>query len=401
MKKLTDLKDKRYLIAVSGGPDSMALLDMARKKGVYLEVAHMNYHKRETADRDEKIVRKYCKEYKIRFHKKDFDENEYQGNFQDAARKARYDFFNELCTKNELDCVLIAHQKDDLIETYMMQKEKKLGVSYYGIRKENTIYGVKVLRPLLSFYKDELTKYCIKNNIEYGIDESNLKDDYTRNSIRHHKLDKLDKDKKDMIVEEINKKNEIKQKQLNRAQSCLNKDSYTVNEFLKIPYLKVYLSNIIKPASKGNVEEVIRQLKESKKCEFHFEGMDIYKEYGKIWISEPVKEYEYVFDSLKQMKKQKYEYFLISDTGTSFEGVTLSEDDFPVMIRNFHEGDQIMMNYGNKKVNRYFIDHKIPTKDRRIWPVMLNKKGEVILVPGLGCERNHYSEKHSIFVIKL
>ncbi|MBQ1775583.1 MAG: tRNA(Ile)-lysidine synthetase, partial [Erysipelotrichaceae bacterium] len=63
--------NKRYLIAVSGGPDSMALFDMVRRSNAHIEAAHMNYHKRDTALRDEKIVRAYCERYDIPFHKKD------------------------------------------------------------------------------------------------------------------------------------------------------------------------------------------------------------------------------------------------------------------------------------------------------------------------------------------
>ncbi|MBP5279662.1 MAG: tRNA(Ile)-lysidine synthetase, partial [Erysipelotrichaceae bacterium] len=84
MRKLN--KDLRYLIAVSGGPDSMALLDMCLKQDVYLEVAHMNYHHRDTADRDEKIVRNYCRKNKIKFHKADYNDDQRKGNFQNNAR---------------------------------------------------------------------------------------------------------------------------------------------------------------------------------------------------------------------------------------------------------------------------------------------------------------------------
>ncbi len=98
----------------------MALLDMAFHSGAYIEAAHVNYHKRGSADRDEEIVRSYCHERGIPFHLLDFDEERYSGNFQAAARQTRYDFFRKICEKDDLDEVLVAHQKDDLIETYLM-----------------------------------------------------------------------------------------------------------------------------------------------------------------------------------------------------------------------------------------------------------------------------------------
>ena len=107
---------KRVLIGVSGGPDSMALLDMMKDKyEVY--VAHVNYHHRDTALRDELIVEDYCKKYDIPYFKKDYVEVE-GGNFQENARIFRYEFYKEIIDKYDLECVMLAHHKDDLIETY-------------------------------------------------------------------------------------------------------------------------------------------------------------------------------------------------------------------------------------------------------------------------------------------
>ena len=103
-------ENKRYLVAVSGGPDSMALFDMVRSSGAYLEAAHVNYHKRDSADRDEKIVSSYCEKYHIPFHLLDYEDDTQRGNFQAAARKARYEFFAKICEEENLDEVLVAHQ---------------------------------------------------------------------------------------------------------------------------------------------------------------------------------------------------------------------------------------------------------------------------------------------------
>ena len=114
---------KRVLIGVSGGPDSMALLDMMKDKyEVY--VAHVNYHHRDSALRDEKIVEKYCMKYQLPFFKKDYVEVG-GGNFQENARIFRYEFYKEIIDKYNLEYVMLAHHKDDLIETYLMQKKRK------------------------------------------------------------------------------------------------------------------------------------------------------------------------------------------------------------------------------------------------------------------------------------
>ena len=88
------------------------------------------------------------------------------------------------------------------------------------------------------------------------------------------------------------------------------------------------------------------------------------------------------------------------ESGDDFHGVTLSADDFPITIRNYHEGDFIKMRYGTKKLNRYFIDHKISYRERRSYPVMVNRNNEVVLVPCIGSNVNHYSKHHSVYMLK-
>ena len=91
----------------------------------------------------------------------------------------------------------------------------------------------------------------------------------------------------------------------------------------------------------------------------------------------------------------------MANKGKGVNGVTINKNDFPITIRTYQEGDFIKMRYGTKKINRFFIDHKISYYDRLTWPIVLNNKQEIILVPGLGCNVGHYSTKHNLFVIKL
>lgn len=396
------LKKERYLIAVSGGPDSMALLNMAREKGLHIEVAHVNYHKRDTAARDKEIVRSYCETYSIPFHLKDVYPKQVKGNFQAYARKARYRYFRNLCRRYRLDEVLTAHQQDDLLETYVMQKERKLGVEWYGLKDDTQIEGIRVLRPLLQHTKKELLDYCEENHIPYGIDESNLEDDYARNRIRHSSIEKMTEKKREDLLREIENRNRRKLKEQERISEYPKETSYTVKQFMRLPYLKTYIRTMYPHVSDLHLEEMIRQLSESDHCVFENEGSCLVKEYGRIDVfrlEDP--EYEYHFTDLKQMKGKRYTHFRLGQKGNSTEGVTLSEEDFPVTVRNVREGDSLKMRYGTKKVNRFFIDEKIPLKQRLTWPVMTDRNGNVILVPGIGCDRMHYSEKHNIFMIKL
>ncbi len=390
----------RYLVAVSGGPDSMALLDMLVKKGCVPEVAHVNYHKRVTADRDEELVRRYCTEHRLPFHRLELDPQMVEGNFQDYARKTRYRFFATLCQENGLDAVLVAHHRDDLIETYLMQKEKKLGVSHYGLAKETVIEGVRVIRPLLEMGKQELLTYCRENGIPYGIDESNLRDDYARNRIRHQIVERMDQSEKDAIMVEIESLNRALQAKQRIIQSDF-RDHYDAEEFLALSFLTDRLRIVFPGYSMRHYEEMQRQLRETDRCILTDDRTILSKEYGKIAIFPVPEDYAYLFSSPEDFKEADYPHFRIAFNGNGVEAVTLHPDDFPITIRNARNGDRIVMHFGTKKISRFFIDRKIPLKERLSWPVVLDRKNEVILLPGLGCDISHYSQNPDLYVLKL
>lgn len=395
-----NLKDKRYLLGVSGGPDSMALLDICRNKDLYIEVAHVNYHKRASAIDDENLIRKYCEEYHINLHVLD-DYFDGKGNFQAHGREVRYQYYADICKQNNLDGVLIAHHQDDLLETYIMQKQKNIGVNYYGLASHIIIKGVDVYRPLLKYNKQDLIDYCMNNNIEYHIDESNLKNDYTRNKIRHEIVDKLSDDDKKQLLKEIIKLNKSKKEELKILKPYLKKDSYIYEEFINIPYLNSYLRLLFPDKSAKYYSEIIRQIKQDDNFKLIKDNKYLVKEYGMVNIFDKPEDYEYVFNNFDEIEYKKYDYFKIVKKGDSFHSATINEDDFPITIRNYRSGDYIVMNYGKKKINRFFIDNKIYLKDRLSYPIVLNKDGSAILVPRIGCDKFHYSHNPNLFMIEL
>ena len=126
---------------------------------------------------------------------------------RDSARAERYHFYHELLEKYHGDAILLAHHLDDHLETYLMQMERGSKGVYYGIQEETVLYDCKVLRPLLSYTKQELLAYCIEHQVPYGFDESNFTDDYTRNRIRHSYIDHMSRKEKEELAAEIAEKN--------------------------------------------------------------------------------------------------------------------------------------------------------------------------------------------------
>ena len=399
--KRFDIGKGRYLVAVSGGPDSMALLDMCRKSGNHLEVGHVNYHMRDSAVSDERLVRRYCRQHGIRFHRLNVYPEETEGNFQQYARNVRYGYFERLCRKNDLDAVLVAHQRDDLIETYLMQKEKNIGVEWYGLKEDTIICGTRVIRPLLKWDKQELIDYCDRNGIMYGIDESNLTDKYARNRIRHRKVEKMTAEEKKELLEEIKKKNDLKTREERSIGRYLDRDSFSVDEFLNIENLETYLRHLFPRKSSRHYREMIRQISSARACMYREDDLYLVREYGEVHVFRKPEDYEVVFKSMEDVRYRKYAYFRTSRKGDGLHGVTLKETDFPVTIRNHRKGDAIRMRYGTKRISRFFIDRKIPCRERLSYPVVIDAKGDVVMVPGMGCDECHYSDNHNLYVIKL
>ena len=165
-------KKNSYLAGISGGPDSMALLN--KYKDVIKVVCHINYHKRKDSNEDMKIVQQYCLKNNIIFEclniNDDYYEKTTEKNFQTLARDLRYNFFVKIANKYKIFNLLIAHQFDDFLETAIMQQNKKSMNFYYGIKKINHYKNLIIYRPLINKTKKSLEKYCKEKNITYALD---------------------------------------------------------------------------------------------------------------------------------------------------------------------------------------------------------------------------------------
>lgn len=400
---------KTWLVAVSGGADSMALLDMCVKANVKVAVAHVNYQKRDSANRDMNGVKAYCQKYDIPFFVH-LVQNYGKDNFQAQAREIRYAFFKQIVLRHHYEGVLVAHHLDDVLETYIMQKERGSIPAYYGIKEEAMLMGIRIKRPLLNMCKDELCAYCRKMHVVYYDDESNFSDAYTRNQIRHKQIMHMSIDEKHMMQKEIDYQNQIHYQKQKRIASmtdafdetipqayiqslCVEDACALIREFV---YRQIKLVGI----SERNILEFVKMVRDKKgNFKHNINGAyDFCVEYGMLYIDcQNEESYAYIYD---EVKEEVTPYFTIAKTGKCIEGVTLREEDYPIMIRNVKAGDKIQLRFGTKKVSRFFIDNKISHKQRRLWPIVVNREGKVIFVCGIGCDIEHYSNNSTMFVLK-
>lgn len=181
--KHVDAKYK-YLLAVSGGSDSMAMLDMFANARLNFDVLTINHGLRTTAQRDCQLVEQYCNTRQIKCIVHNMDVNayckEHGVSVETGARILRRQLFNKLSSDYHFVC--LAHNKDDNAETILMHVLRGSGIKgAEGIREQDGKY----LRPVLSYTKAQLVKYCQQHNVPYCEDETNSDTAYRRNFIRH------------------------------------------------------------------------------------------------------------------------------------------------------------------------------------------------------------------------
>ncbi|MEF9966972.1 MAG: tRNA lysidine(34) synthetase TilS [Longicatena sp.] len=398
--------NEKYIIGVSGGPDSMALLNMCREQGIRVIVVHMNYQKRVSAQRDMDIVQAYCERYDIPFECR--KQNKVcKGNFQAFAREERYAFYKEILEKYQAKGVLLAHHLDDHLETYLMQKQRHSIGEYLGIQEETRIMGCLIIRVLLDQTKAELEAYCYEKSVPFGVDESNLSNDYTRNKIRHTIIDQMSMKEKQVLKAKIEEENAALKVQREGAKRFLESWDNSIADLQKLSLDKLEQVLVQYIKRECNCYLSYAQIKELRELILHSAHKwtkdikttyDIYSEYGKLCIDTKAKiSYAYTYDKVKVTQTP---YFAISLTGDSTSALSLQSSDYPITIRNVRENDEIRLRFGKKKINRWFIDRKIPKKERKSWPVVVNAVGNVILVPKIGCDIEHFSNNPTLFVLK-
>ncbi len=181
------LEQKKLLLAVSGGVDSMVLLELCHQAGLEVIVAHCNYHLRgQDSDDDEALVAQECEEKNIPFFKRDFylnlDNTDEKFNIQSQARKLRYSWFQSFIREKKADLILTAHHIDDAVETMLMNFFKGTGIA--GLRSIME-FRDNILRPLIKIRRSEILVYAVQNQVQWRDDASNVDGKYYRNQVRN------------------------------------------------------------------------------------------------------------------------------------------------------------------------------------------------------------------------
>lgn len=211
---LINANDK-IVLGVSGGPDSLFMLDVLNKLKSDLQfdmvVAHINHMIRKEANEEEKFVKEFCKKIGIDFYSKRIEVEKYANNnkigLEEAGRKIRYEFFDEVAKATNSNKIAIAHNKNDKVETIIMNLLRGSGVT--GLQGIQPIKDNRIIRPIIEIERNEIEKYCRENNLEPRIDISNFDNTYTRNKIRNIVIPYIKDEFNPNIVETVTRLSEV------------------------------------------------------------------------------------------------------------------------------------------------------------------------------------------------
>lgn len=211
-------KQDKIVIGVSGGPDSMCLLDslycLKEKLGIEIVVAHVNHMIRKEAEEETAYVKKYCNKHDIPCYIKKVEvialAKEQKLGTEEMGRKIRYDFFIEVAKKAGANKIATAHNANDNAETVFMNILRGSGISgLKGIELKRNLQDVEVIRPLRECTRNEIEQYCKEQKLNPKIDSSNLENDYTRNKIRNIVIPYLQKEFNPNIIKGLNRLSDL------------------------------------------------------------------------------------------------------------------------------------------------------------------------------------------------
>ncbi|AZA91260.1 tRNA(Ile)-lysidine synthase [Chryseobacterium nakagawai] len=413
-----------YLLAVSGGADSMALVSLFRdlrdeKQNLEysFQVAHINYKLRgEDSDRDEKVVQDFCEKNHIRFHLYEVSEKDQKpdNSIQLWARELRYAFFKKIQEKQKLEYLVTAHHLNDQLETFIINLSKAAGINGLSGIPSNDNY---ILRPLLPFSKQEIYQFTEENNIEFREDLSNKKSDYLRNKIRNEIVPKL-LETNDHFLENfkksslyLNQTKDFVQKQIQEIENRLtifNPDHKILSkekldqesDFVKFEILKKY---------GFNQEEEIPKIFKAENNRSFFS-----KEYQLI-----INRDELIFTEKNNVSEIEEEIILIHHFDFSENQVLINlvnhienineinkrfEWDFdaeklhfPLYLRKQQDGDEFypIGFSGKKKVSKFFRDEKLSVLSKEKSWLLCDSRNHILGVIPLRQDRRYQTDRNT------
>jgi tRNA(Ile)-lysidine synthase len=424
------IENKSIVVGVSGGPDSLALLHylwlQKEKNNLSIVAAHVDHMFRgQESLEDALFVKDYCEKQDIPFEMARIDVPEIirrtKKNSQAASRQARYAFFEEIMEKYNCEYLALGHHGDDQVETILMRLTRgSSGAARAGIPFTRPIGKGFIFRPFLSLTKAELNEYCQKQNLAPRMDPSNKKNIYSRNRFRNEVLPFLKGENKNVhehfqrFSEDVQNDEillqELTVQRMNKVMKMGDGNKITIDiiPFLEVPIplqrrgiqlILNYLYKVIPvslsalhidhvlslvrhhhPSGTLDLPDGLKVIRSYSLLSFQFEVIEgspysfILSEPGTVELPDGASIRMDIIDEIKNI-----------DTKGNYALFPVDKIKLPIEIRTRQIGDRMNLKgmSGTKKLKDIFIDSKIPIQDRDTWPVITDKNGWIIWLPGI------------------
>ncbi|WP_115461960.1 tRNA lysidine(34) synthetase TilS [Winogradskyella aurantiaca] len=403
--ELSFLRDKRLLVAISGGIDSVVLTQLCLKAHLDLTLAHCNFKLRGAeSDADESFVKDLADNLGLEVFIQGFNTEKYMTqnkvSLQMAARELRYKWFQELSSQLHFDYILTAHHADDNLETFLINFTRGTGINgLTGI----PILNENIVRPLLPFSRDEILQLATESGWNWREDTSNKSRKYLRNKLRHEVVPILKAINPNLIgsfqstINNLNETGDIVEESLNavakRAITHLddNEIHYKVSEFKKVNNSRAYLHEMFKDYGFTEWDDVLNLLdaksgkyveSESHRLIKHREVLILTDVNPPVFRSITIKEGdECILFPHGQLKFNKIQ--ALRKTKKSEVYLDENKVEFPLVLRIWKAGDSFVPSgmSGTKKISKFLKDEKCSlTEKERTW--VLCSGNDVIWVVG-------------------
>lgn len=445
-------KKDRILLGVSGGPDSLTMLDffikLTTERDIEIAVFHLNHLFRDEAKEEAQFVKRVCDNYNIDCYLEEFNVPDFAKNNnlspEQAARKIRMKFLFSYQEDFNFDKISLAHNKDDLVETVFLNIFRGCSLSgLSGIEPISFINDHKIIHPILSISRKEIEKYCQKENLKPRYDKSNDETVYTRNKIRHNIIPYIEKEinpslkdvvmrmanllkeedeylnnlaKKyysDIVIKEDDDKIIIDFTQFNELEEVI-KRRIMFNSIYKLKKVKadIYLKHYkeIKKLFAKNATNKKIDLPDEIKIKRIYEKLIIKRGNFKVNVDNYSKTIK--LDSIVNLphnykleiaKTNKYQGWRKDAGKTENCLVDFAKIKLPLKVRNRRPGDRFTplgLN-GSKKIKDYFIDEKIKRSTRDKIPLVVDDNNLIIWVVGYHMNDKVKINKETDNILKL
>ncbi|WP_251554329.1 tRNA lysidine(34) synthetase TilS [Neobacillus muris] len=428
-RHLFTLENGKVAVGVSGGPDSLALLHYLAKQrekwNLTIVAAHVDHMFRgQESYEDALFVKNFCAEYGVPFEMAQVNVPQIMEadgkSAETAAREVRYQFYKQVMEKHHCSYLALGHHGDDQMETVLMRLTRgSSGMARAGIPFSRPFAGGLLFRPFLCLTKTEIEEYCRRHYLKPRIDPSNLESVYTRNRFRHQAIPFLKKENPHVhehfqrFSEELQADEkylqELTVQQMNTVMKNRDEQQIAIDieSFSTMPLplqrrgIQLILNYLYKESagdlSAVHIDDVfylIRHGGPSGRLDFP-KGLRVTRSYNELnfqFLTQGSE--EYYFEIAGPGSVALPNGFSITITmGTQVRpgihtNTALFDADhvkWPLIVRTRKKGDRMTLKgmKGSKKLKDIFIDQKVPLHDRDTWPVITDRDGCILWLPGL------------------